>query len=330
MPSTTKDLVDEPPTSINPYEVLNVSKTATSDEIKSAYRKAALKHHPDKAQPSSKDAAHTKFQEIAFAYAILSEPRRRSRYDISGRTEESLADDDSDFNWADFYREQWADAITSDALEKFKTEYKHSEEEEKDLITAYGKCKGDMDMVFEEVMLSNPLEDEDRFRAILDKAIEEGHVEPYKKYTSESAGKRKKRVIRAKKEEAEAMELAEELGVKDKLFGNGNAKSKGQGGKKSKKEESEDALAALIMQRQKGRAETFLDDLEAKYAGGSNSDKRGRKRNADDEPPEEAFEKTKLKLKKGKANQIGGDKDRAEDVSKTAINDIRRSKRAKS
>ena len=40
-------MVDEPP-SINPYEVLGIEKTATADEVKSAYRKAALKHHPGK------------------------------------------------------------------------------------------------------------------------------------------------------------------------------------------------------------------------------------------------------------------------------------------
>jgi DnaJ family protein C protein 9 len=45
-PAKTEDLVDEPPTSINPYRVLDVEKDATTDQIKSAYRKAALKHHP--------------------------------------------------------------------------------------------------------------------------------------------------------------------------------------------------------------------------------------------------------------------------------------------
>jgi DnaJ homolog subfamily C member 9 len=41
-----EDLVDEDPPSINPYEVLGLEKTASADEVKSAYRKAALKHHP--------------------------------------------------------------------------------------------------------------------------------------------------------------------------------------------------------------------------------------------------------------------------------------------
>ena len=41
-----EDLIDDEPPSINPYEVLGIEKTATSDEVKLAYRKAALKHHP--------------------------------------------------------------------------------------------------------------------------------------------------------------------------------------------------------------------------------------------------------------------------------------------
>jgi DnaJ family protein C protein 9 len=42
----SEELLDEPPTSINPYQVLDVEKDATPDNIKSAYRKAALQYHP--------------------------------------------------------------------------------------------------------------------------------------------------------------------------------------------------------------------------------------------------------------------------------------------
>jgi DnaJ-class molecular chaperone len=41
-----EDILDEDPPSINPYEVLGLEKSASADEVKSAYRKAALKHHP--------------------------------------------------------------------------------------------------------------------------------------------------------------------------------------------------------------------------------------------------------------------------------------------
>ncbi|CAD0030833.1 unnamed protein product [Aureobasidium pullulans] len=120
--------LDEPPT-VEPYEVLGVQTTATQDQIKTAYRKAALKWHPDKAAPSDKELAHTKFQEIALAYAVLSDERRRTRYDNTGRTDESLDIDDDIFNWSDFYRAQFANAVTEDTITSFTAEYKGKHEE---------------------------------------------------------------------------------------------------------------------------------------------------------------------------------------------------------
>ena len=64
------------------YEVLGVSKTATPDEIKKAYRKMAIKYHPDK-NPGDK-AAEEKFKEAAEAYDVLSDPDKRARYDQFG------------------------------------------------------------------------------------------------------------------------------------------------------------------------------------------------------------------------------------------------------
>jgi DnaJ homolog subfamily C member 9 len=46
MAPRAEDLVDEEPPSIDPYEVLGLEKSASADQVKSAYRKAALKHHP--------------------------------------------------------------------------------------------------------------------------------------------------------------------------------------------------------------------------------------------------------------------------------------------
>ena len=64
------------------YEVLGVSKTASADEIKKAYRKKAIQYHPDK-NPGDKEAEE-KFKEAAEAYEVLSNPDKRQRYDQFG------------------------------------------------------------------------------------------------------------------------------------------------------------------------------------------------------------------------------------------------------
>jgi molecular chaperone DnaJ len=65
------------------YEVLSISRTAAVDEIKAAYRKAALKWHPDR-NPENKTEAETKFRECTEAYSILSDPQKRQVYDTYG------------------------------------------------------------------------------------------------------------------------------------------------------------------------------------------------------------------------------------------------------
>lgn len=64
------------------YEVLGVSRSATEDEIKKAYRKLALKYHPDK-NPGDK-VAEERFKEAAEAYGVLSDADKRSKYDRFG------------------------------------------------------------------------------------------------------------------------------------------------------------------------------------------------------------------------------------------------------
>lgn len=64
------------------YEVLGLNKGASESEIKSAFRKVAMKYHPDR-NPGDKEAEE-KFKEVNEAYGILSDPEKKSKYDQFG------------------------------------------------------------------------------------------------------------------------------------------------------------------------------------------------------------------------------------------------------
>jgi curved DNA-binding protein len=86
------------------YKLLGVERKASEDEIKRAYRKLALKYHPDR-NPGDKKAEE-KFKEINEAYQVLSDPSKRSRYDQLGesyQTWQQRGAPGGGFNWEDWY-----------------------------------------------------------------------------------------------------------------------------------------------------------------------------------------------------------------------------------
>jgi DnaJ-class molecular chaperone len=70
------------------YKILGISKDASNEEIKKAYRKLALKYHPDR---GGGDEAMREFKRVNEAYQVLSDPQKRSQYDQFGRTDFSSA-----------------------------------------------------------------------------------------------------------------------------------------------------------------------------------------------------------------------------------------------
>jgi curved DNA-binding protein len=64
------------------YKILGVSKSASSEDIKKAYRKLAMKYHPDRNKENK--AAEERFKEISEAYAVLSDPEKKKQYDMFG------------------------------------------------------------------------------------------------------------------------------------------------------------------------------------------------------------------------------------------------------
>src|SRR6185295_5721821 len=84
------------------YKILGVSKTATADEIKKAYRKLAVKYHPDK-NPGNK-SAEEKFKEANEANEVLSDPEKRKKYDELGENWKYYhqSGGQQDFDWSQY------------------------------------------------------------------------------------------------------------------------------------------------------------------------------------------------------------------------------------
>src|SRR3989344_5348735 len=95
----------------NLYDILGVEDKATQDQIKKAYRKLALEHHPDRNAGSTE--SHKKFVEIGHAYETLSDPSKKQQYDAFGTTDRNGFKHSEDFTETvrryeeRFYKENW-------------------------------------------------------------------------------------------------------------------------------------------------------------------------------------------------------------------------------
>lgn len=87
------------------YSILGVSRTAGQDEIKKAYRKLAVKWHPDK--NGGDQSAETKFKEISDAYSTLSDTSKKSQYDAKLNNSNRTRNNQSDFGFNDFIKNQF-------------------------------------------------------------------------------------------------------------------------------------------------------------------------------------------------------------------------------
>ncbi|KZV64945.1 DnaJ-domain-containing protein [Peniophora sp. CONT] len=287
------------------YGALGLTSTATGDDIKKAYRKLALKYHPDKHASASEDAkaeAAHKFQQVGFAYAVLSDEKRRAHFDKTGRTDEGFEDMGED-GWEDYFADLF-DGVSKERLDNDKREYQGSTEELHDIKAAYVETSGDLEEIMNQIPHSTH-EDEARITIIVSGLVKSGELPAFETWEMSSKDE-KARLVRKKqaaKEAGEAEELAKELGVWEEFYGSGKAgPRKGKGKAKAKKgEEDEDvsSLQALILKKQKNRASLF-DNLAAKYAEPEPKGKGKRKAPAEDEDVDQSPPRKK---KRGAAAQ---------------------------
>jgi DnaJ family protein C protein 9 len=317
-----------------------VSAEATDDEIKKAYRRLSLLNHPDKvaasaSSPEDLAAATLKFQQIGFAYTVLKDAARREKYDLTGSTMEMSAEGaKTEAEWRDYFKELWTGEVSAQSIDDFAKKYQGtleqpwecrtsrspqllragSDEERGDILEAYKASSGDIDSIFSSVMCAT-VDDEDRFVKLINDAIAAKEIKAtpaWKKAVKDTKGKERRKKA-AEKEAKEAEELAKELGVHDKLYGNGSSSAKGGKGKgKDKKADTEDdeaSLRALIQGNQTKRMNSLIDSLEAKYAaaeakkgkkrsstGGEEGAKGGKKAKKEVEPTEEEFAAIQAKM----------------------------------
>lgn len=235
------------------YEVLNVYKEASDNEIKKAYRKTSLKVHPDRVGEAEKERATQKFQVLAQVHYVLSDRDRRKLYDEHG----IIANDslENEANWAEYWRLLFP-KISEKDIAAFLDTYMGSEEEEQDLIQIYQRYKGDMDKISE----SHIGFDEKRTHDQLSRLIDEGKIPKYNKFSKDSGAKRERRKKRAEKEAAEADKMRQEMEKKTGMTLN-----------------SMDDLTAMIKRKSQNGFDSMMASLEAKYANESKGTKRKRK-----------------------------------------------------
>lgn len=233
------------------YQVLQIERNCTERQLKSAYRRTALEHHPDRKTDDTERADATiKFQLLSRCHSILNDAGKRAQYDESGSIDDEDVQDVSD--WSNYWRLLFP-KITIEQLDKLEEDYKYTDEERQDVVDSYRKYEGDMDKIVDAVPFSR-LDDEARFRKMLQKLIDDEELDAFDAFTCETAAKRSRR---KRARESEAKEAEEELKKLEEREGSG--------------------LATMIGTRMQNRAagmEGFFANLEEKYGKTSGGRKK--------------------------------------------------------
>lgn len=239
------------------YDVLQVSKEATSDVIRKAYYKASLACHPDKCvtgDESERMRRTRQFQSVGEAYRVLMDTRLRSIYDRTGKVpDRSELYDGESVDWSDYFKTLFQ-SVTAEAIQKMRLEYIDSEEETSDLYMYYEQFEGDMDLILEHLLFSSP-EEEPRYQRLIQQGIQSKKLQDYSKWSSTTLPAQvQRRWKRAKREAASVSRLA-------KATPPTKAAATGRG---PQVDSEQDLFMAIAANRQKSQAELF-ERLERKY-----------------------------------------------------------------
>ncbi|CAN8257004.1 unnamed protein product [Cochlearia groenlandica] len=245
------------------YEVIGVEKTATSQEIRKAYHKMALRLHPDKNKDD--EEAKEKFQQLQKVMSILGDEEKRTIYDQTGSVDDADLSGESFENFREFFKTMYKKVTEAD-IEEFEANYRGSESEKKDLIALFNEFKGHMNKLFCSMLCSDPKLDSHRFKHMLDEAIAEGKVKSSKSYE-----KWANKISEAKPPPSNPSRRKRQKSAKD----------------------SEIDLALLLSQRRemrKGQVDSMFSSLVSRYGG-----------NAEQEPSEEEFQAAKKRIESSRA-----------------------------
>lgn len=245
----------------NLYEVLGATKKCEKTELRKAFYKLSLLHHPDRHDSDSKSEATKRFQVLSRVYSYMEDDEKRKVYDETGVIDEDDEITGKSFDdWVKYWQLLFP-KVTTKLIDDYCKKYKGSEQETEDLIEIYNRSKGDMDVIMESLLLTS-YRDETRVRGLIDKLISSGKIDAYTKYTHEKPEKAARRAKRALEEE--------------KLF----AKEQNKKNKKQKVDVNEgdlDTLAKAIQARHENAlksSENFLDKIAQKYSSKQQSPSR--------------------------------------------------------
>jgi DnaJ homolog subfamily C member 9 len=185
------------------YETLGVAKDASTDEIKAAYRKLALKFHPDR---NRGEDAKENFQAIGRAYEVLANDKKRKNYDTTG----SVDYEEGSRDWDEYFRNLYQ-KVSINSIDEFRASYVGSAEEYEDILASYLKHQGNMLKIIDDIFFTTS-KDIPRIEEVINGAISKKIVPKLKDFDKGVSGKQldKKRKIE-EREEKESKELKDDL-----------------------------------------------------------------------------------------------------------------------